>query len=144
MFAYRRVALQLICLLAIATPCSAWSEQVRFSAELSGAEEVPPVSGNGSGKGELIFETTTNQLTYAIVYRDLTGPATAAHVHGPGQPGSNAPVVLTFMIPASPIRGTETLGSALAEALLGGQLYVNVHTQAYQSGEIRGQIKRAP
>jgi len=56
--------------------------------------------------------------------------------------GSNAGVLITFQSPASPIRGTNTLTPSQAEALLAGALYVSVRTEAYDSGEIRGQITK--
>ena len=64
----------------------------------------------------------------------------AAHIHGPAEPGANAPPVVPFANAASPISGTATLTDAQAADLMAGKYYVNVHTAANRGGEIRGQI----
>ena len=67
-------------------------------------------------------------------------PAMAAHIHGPADPGANAPPVVPFAAATSPISGTATLTDAQAADLAAGKYYVNVHTAANRGGEIRGQI----
>lgn len=129
-------------LFALTCASYAFAEAIQLHSVLSGAAEVPPTSSQGSGRGQFIFETTTNQLMYTIVYDNLSGPTTAAHIHGPAEPGTNASVLITFLIPSSPIRGTATLNESQASALLAGGLYVNIHTEANKGGEIRGQIAR--
>ena len=79
-------------------------------------------------------------LTWKLSYSGLTGPATAAHFHGPAVAGSNAGVVIPFASPASPIEGQATLTAAQAADLLAGKWYANVHTAANKGGEIRGQV----
>jgi hypothetical protein len=64
----------------------------------------------------------------------------AAHIHGPAEPGANAPPVVPFANAASPITGTATLTDVQAADLAAGKWYVNVHTAANRGGEIRGQI----
>src|SRR5450756_2052938 len=72
----------------------------------------------------------------------LTGPATAAHFHGPAPEGKNAGV----MVPISPngpaFEGSATLNDAQAKALVDGDMYVNIHTAANKGGEIRGQLTK--
>ena len=73
----------------------------------------------------------------------LSGPATAAHFHGPAEAGKNAGVEVP--IPnagTSPVEGSATLTEAQAADLTGGKLYVNVHTAANPGGEIRGQVTK--
>lgn len=122
----------------------AQAEVLRFMAELTAASQVPPNGSPAIGRAEFLFDTDTAQLTYTVVYDGLTGVATAAHIHGPAAPGSNAGVIVPFQDPASPIAGTATLQPAAAAALVDGMLYVNVHTAANKDGEIRGQITKRP
>jgi hypothetical protein len=70
----------------------------------------------------------------------LSGPASAAHFHGPAAPGQNAGVIVPFPNPESPIRGEATLTEAQAADLLAGRWYVNVHSRAHPGGEIRAQV----
>jgi CHRD domain len=70
----------------------------------------------------------------------VSGPATAAHIHGPAEAGKNAGVVIGFAKPDSPIEGSATLIDAQTADLAAGKLYINVHTAANEGGEIRGQV----
>ena len=73
---------------------------------------------------------------------DLTGPATAAHIHGPANRKQSAGVVapLGDKSPSSPIAGSINLTDDQVKMLQSAKLYVNVHTAASPGGEIRGQI----
>jgi CHRD domain len=121
------------------------ADQINFKADLSGASEVPPVSGAGKGTATLSLNTATKTLTWTVNYSGLSGPATAAHIHGPAAAGANAGVLVRFNGDlASPIKGSATLSDAQISDLEAGKLYVNIHTAANKSGEIRGQLERAP
>ncbi len=122
---------------------AAQAETVAFNATMNGASEVPPKTTDGKGTASASLDTTTKVLTYGVQYTGLSGPATAAHFHGPAEPGANAPVVLPFPTPTSPIQGTATLTDAQMADLMAGKWYANVHTAANPAGEIRGQLVRA-
>ena len=131
-------ALSMVALLSAGV---ARAETVHFTATLTGGDEVPANATAGKGTFTAELETMENTLTYRAAYTGLTGPATMAHVHGPANPGANAPPVV--MVPdAAHISGAVQLTAAQAEALKAGKLYFNVHTAANPGGEIRGQIKR--
>ncbi len=119
------------------------AETVPFSATMAGASEVPPKTTAGAGTATATLDTTTKMLTYDVEYSGLSGPATAAHFHGPAEPGANAGIVVPFQPPASPIKGTATLTDAQMADLMAGKWYANVHTAANPAGEIRGQLTRA-
>jgi CHRD domain len=120
---------------------SAFAEMQTFNAVLKATEEVPPNSSSATGSAEFTYDATTKKLSYKVTHSGLSGPATAAHVHGPAEPGKNASVVFGFeKANATPIEGTTMLTEQQAADLVAGKMYVNVHTQANKDGEIRGQI----
>lgn len=131
-----------LAIVAVLTAGAARAEIVHFSATLSGADEVPP--NNSTGKGELTaeLETVEHVLTYRVSYSGLSGPATAAHFHGPAAPGANGPPQVMIKDLQSPIGGAVHLDRAQVDQILAGQWYFNIHTQAHPTGEIRGQLKR--
>lgn len=98
------------------------------------------ITSTGKGAGTFTYDPATHTLTYNVTYEGLSGDAMAAHIHGPADPGANAPPVVPFPSAASPITGTATLTDAQAADLAAGKWYVNVHTAANRGGEIRGQI----
>jgi hypothetical protein len=112
-----------------------------FNATLLGTQEVPPTSSKGTG---LVTATLDPDGTFHwnVDYGGLTGPATAAHFHGPAAPGTNAGVVVNIggQGLASPMQGAAHLDGAQIGDLVAGRWYVNIHTAANPNGEIRGQI----
>ena len=116
------------------------SSTVALSAQLDARQEVPPNGSPATGSLEASFSKTTSVLKWKVTYSGLSGPATAAHFHGPATMGQNAGVVLPFNSPQSPIEGMATLTPGQIADLMAGKWYVNVHTAANPGGEIRGQV----
>jgi hypothetical protein len=115
----------------------------KFKATLNGKSEVPPNASTGTGTADVDYDPATKKLSWVLIYSGLSGPATAAHFHGPAEAGKNAGVVVA--IPGatkSPAQGSATLTDAQAADLEAGKLYVNVHTGANPGGEIRGQVTK--
>jgi hypothetical protein len=137
---FRRVLLAAVVSAAFVSAASAAT--VQYSARLSGAREVPKTDSKGKGKFEGTFDTQTKVLNYTLTFDGLSGPATAAHIHGPATRAQNAGVVapLGDKNPTSPVTGSVTLTDDQAKALASSKLYANVHTAANPGGEIRGQI----
>ena len=105
-----------------------------------GRSRSPRHHHRGQGTLTATLNKTTSELTWKITYTGLTGPATAAHFHGPAAAGANAGVSLGFASAASPIEGKATLTAAQVADLMAGKWYANVHTAANKGGEIRGQV----
>jgi hypothetical protein len=114
--------------------------QDKFTATLTGAEEVPPVETSATGTADITWNADSKELSWTIEFSGLSGPATAAHFHGPAAPGENAGPVITIEDLESPSEGMATLTDEQAQQLAGGQWYVNIHTEANPDGEIRGQV----
>ena len=118
---------------------------LNFKADLKAASEVPPKSSDGTGTLTGTLDTSTNEFKYHVEFKGLTGPAVAAHFHGPAAEGTNAkPQVAIKESPiSSPIDGSATLTPEQAKDLEAGKWYFNLHTQANPGGEIRGQVLKA-
>jgi len=114
---------------------------INYHATLTSKSEVPPTASSGSGDLLATLDTSKKTLTYTLTYMGLTGPATAAHFHGPGAVGANAGVAVPIGVPpANPVTNTVTLTDAQIKDLEAGKWYANVHTKANPAGEIRGQL----
>jgi Cu/Zn superoxide dismutase len=123
---------------------------VKFSANLTGAQQVPPVASSGTGTGTVQLNATENQITVDLTFSGLSSNANAAHIHGPAAAGANAGVLFDFsgVTPAatSGTIPTQTFAITAAQVtqLKAGQFYFNIHTGNFGGGEIRGQIALAP
>ncbi|HEX4327954.1 MAG TPA: CHRD domain-containing protein [Burkholderiales bacterium] len=117
------------------------SNMVVTKTQMNASHEVPPNSSSGTGMIETTFDKSTNMLSWKLHYSGLTGPAVAAHFHGPAAMGANSGVVVPFQNPISDgLEGHATLTAAQAADFLAGKWYANVHTAANKGGEIRGQV----
>lgn len=126
-----------------APPVSA--EQIRFTTQASGANHVPSNPSAATGSLDAVLDTATKAFSWTIAYAGLSGPPLAAHFHGPAPAGRNAGIVVPITGNlSSPISGSATLTDAQIADLMAGNWYVNLHTAAFPSGEIRGQVVRAP
>lgn len=128
----------------------------KYSAALTGAEEVPPVDTIADGEAKFRFSDDNSSLSYKVVVTGIVD-VTAAHVHcaaagvnGPvgltlysGEPAGALDGILVIAAVTEPDPGNACGWTTLADmhaAFDSGNAYVNVHTSAVPSGEIRGQI----
>jgi len=121
----------------LATGSIAAAETVQLKADLKGSTAA------ATGNATVTYDTASQQVTWRISYSGLSGNPTAAHFHGPAQPGANAGVAVPIPnVAASPAQGSATLTDAQAADLLAGRYYINIHTAANPAGEIRGQVTK--
>lgn len=114
---------------------AASAQMVHYTAKLAGA--------NSKGSGDVMAMLEGKTFTYTANYKDLSGPAVAAHFHDASAPGGDGPpIVPTTNAGTSPIKGTATLTDAQIADLNAGKVYFNVHTAANPGGEIRGTLKK--
>jgi len=137
-----RNSVLVIAALAAIGAAPALADAVKYKAELSGASEVPPTTSKGKGSIEATYDSASKTLTWSGSYAELTGPATAAHFHGPAALGTNAGVLVPVDASASPFKGSATLTPEQAQAFADGKVYFNIHTAANKPGEIRGQLSQ--
>jgi hypothetical protein len=112
-----------------------------FSTQLAGANEVTEVRSSASGRVDAVLNKNTGLFQWRLTYSGLSGPATAAHFHGPAAIGRNAAPTLSMALPLqNPSQGRVTLSAGQTADLLAGRWYANIHTAAHPGGEIRGQM----
>jgi hypothetical protein len=123
------------------------ANRVQISAAMTSAEERPAPRGDVSNaRGAFVAALTKSDtgavLNWTLTFTNLSGPATAAHIHVAerGQPG---PVAVPLCSPCtSGASGTANVNAAALEAIQADRAYVNVHTALNGPGEIRGQVAR--
>jgi hypothetical protein len=140
------------------TVSSGFAAGMNYKADLSAIDEVKNVDSPAKGEAKFVLSDDGKKLSFTVVVRDIENP-TSAHIHL-GSAGKNgAPVANLFTGPKreGKFRGNLAQSSIMANDLTGdlkgksinslmaliksGDVYVNVHTDAYPDGEIRGQIK---
>lgn len=125
-----------------------------FLAPLTGAAEIPPVNSCAHGSIWLFLDSSVSRLRYLIIASNIKD-VLEVHLHH-GLPNANQPPVAVIYKaipePDPVFINAGSLGSmefeqpfmgnfdALASALRNGEVYGNVHTVKYPSGEIRGQF----
>lgn len=133
MFASACLALG-VCALSL----TASAEDVKVT--LTGAEEVPAVTTEAKGEGTI---TIGKDMSVSGSVKTSGIEGVAAHIHL-AEPGKNGPPVVT-LTKGEGGTWTTPAGAKLTEeqyqAFKAGKLYVNVHSAAHKSGEIRGQLK---
>jgi hypothetical protein len=123
---------------------AARAETIKLKANLTGPAETPPTDSKATGTLSGTFDTATRTLTWTVDYSGLTGPAVAAHFHGPAPAGKPAPIEVPLKPPLdSPMKGSASLTDSEAKDLMEGMMYFNIHTAAHKGGEIRGQVEKA-
>jgi CHRD domain-containing protein len=130
-----------------------------FSASLSGKDEVPPTESNSTGTAKFQVDENSSQVSYWV---NVTGikKINQAHIHN-GTEGQNGDIVVTLTKTKSakgndsppnigfsgnitkddlqgPLKDKEL--TDLVSLMSDGNAYVNVHTDKYPDGAIRGQI----
>jgi CHRD domain len=111
-----------------------------ITVALGGNQEIPPVTTSGTGTGTLTVGPDKS-IGGKVTISGMN--VTVAHIHEAAA-GANGPIVIpltkvsdnVWAVPAG-----AKLTDAQYEAYRASRLYFNIHSEAYKSGEIRGQIK---
>ncbi len=115
---------------------------IRFSAVMNADEESAVTVSPGVGRVDFTLDRKTLKLSWKLTFSNLTSPAIGAGLRGPQTPGGEAGV-LYDLSPGTVRNGAEgsaKLNEGELRYLVQDRLYVNILTQKYPAGEIRGQI----
>ena len=133
-----------------------------LTANLNGGEETPILNTGAVGTVEVSLDVENQEVAVTLRVFNVPTPTTAGHIHI-GAAGIAGPVVLNFpsalvgrtgdfamtfrigpgQFVARPAIGINTMEDAF-QAILNGNSYVNIHTQQFPGGEIRGQLRQIP
>jgi hypothetical protein len=112
----------------------------RGNLQLSGDQEVPPVSTRASGSGSITV-AGDGSVSGSISTRGVK--ATMAHIHV-GAAGANGPVIVPLQQTGEGVWSVPPGARLTGEQMVryqAGDLYVNVHSEAHKGGEIRAQLR---
>jgi hypothetical protein len=120
---------------------TASAAEIKYHATLTGAQENPAVDTDATGEADFTFNDEDNSLTVKITYSGMEPNTGHIHKGACGQNGSTVSEPFDSIGElSSPIEFQYNLEEAEVTALVGGELYVNLHSEAHSGGEIRGQI----
>lgn len=134
-----------------------------IAVPLSGSQQVPPVDDDDDGSGIAAFwpNGDLEEICYIVHVADLEDDVTQASIHWIQEDGAETGEAVVILTPAAQDddeddEGVVALGTISAQNLTGpmsgasmaqfidaleaGNLYVNVITEDYPDGEIRGDI----
>ena len=166
-----RPAVALLAALSLCAAAPALA-QIEFVAKVQPRQEVPAVSSFAGGTFTATMNEDRTEIEYQLFYNHTDGQVTQSHIHF-AQPGVNGGIVVflcsnlgngpegTQPCPTfgGTIQGTIDAGDVgagaasqglpannmfeLTRAMIQGVTYVNVHTDHFPGGELRGHIVKA-
>jgi hypothetical protein len=113
----------------------------RFAGALSGAQETPPNNSNGTGAGVVLLSQDQTSERAGLLWSNLSSNQTVQHIHGGAGPGVAAPILFTLPngIPVINFQINGLMAQQVSD-LKSGLHYLNVQSQNFGGGEIRGQL----
>ena len=133
-------------------------------AEVNANGSSANVQSTATGTWEGVLNRSSNTMTYTLSYQGLGTTSRFGHIHAPAATTTTAGVVVDFtnatfgtmVVGATSgtasgtinfannvtIQGNSVPGDSLRKLMDSGLTYVNVHSQTYGGGEIRGQIAK--
>jgi hypothetical protein len=153
--------------LSLVLAARAQATPITYTANLSGLNENPANASPATGFATVIFDQAAHTLFVDVTFAGLTGTTTASHIHCCAVPPTNAgvatvtPTFTGFPLGVTSGAYTHTFDTSLASAwnpafitanggtplsaeavlaagLANGQAYLNIHTNVFPGGEIRG------
>jgi hypothetical protein len=116
-----------------------------ISGQLQASQSVatPPVISGGTGDVAVLLDKVTRNIYVTGYYTGLTSGAREAHIHH-GQAGTNGPISFGLNVivgtPAGTVTGSGVVSQTLADSIINGLTYINIHTNNFRGGEVRAQL----
>lgn len=125
-------------------------------AQMNGANERPTANAS-TANGAAVFTRNGGTVTYTVAFQGIASAPTGLHIHAPADANTATGILVDLMPTPYPnssgvVTGTFTASAiraiganppismdSLFVLLSGSKAYVNVHSQAFLAGEIRGQ-----
>ena len=145
--------LSMISFIIISCPISITDAQIKqlqikqaIHAKLFGNKEVPPVTTSATGIAQFNIIPGSKTLNYDLIVPNIH-TFTTAYIYQ-GKPHENEHPIVKLSKGSGSITSSNLIGpmkgkqiSDLVKLIENGQTYVNVNSQKYKNGEIRGQIR---
>ena len=148
-------------MIVLGTAGTVQAQTITFTATLTGSNETPApgVVTGAFGTASVTWDTATQTLSWIIDVWNMPSGTNNAHFHV-GGPGVAGPTVVNIPFPPQISNDYRLTGSAtstnltprsdqgirswedFAQSLMGGQIYINIHSNNNPGGEIRGQVTR--
>lgn len=113
---------------------------------LDGFQPAPPTDSLALGLASMIIDTETRDITIEGMFSGLEGDVLFGHLHGPAEFGqSSGLIILPLFIEGDFMRSgtfhsTQRVSAFQLNVILNSRSYLNIHSVAHPSGEIRGQV----
>lgn len=170
----KRTLFALLAVLSLTTAGAVQAAIIHFTVSLNGANENPANASPGTGSATIDVDTDLKLMTLDVTFSGLLGLTTASHIHCCAPtPADNAPVAtqtpsfIGFPLGVTSGAYTNTFDMLLASSyrpafitdhggtpasafdfllagMLAGEAYLNIHTQSFPGGEIRGTLIQVP
>lgn len=134
-------------------------ESAQYTAELTGAESVPPVKTQATATFVMTYDPDSKELSFVLeITHVLTNPTLAAiyqggpgtsgrlvytlYVAGPGEEGSKTGILAEGVIDETELVGPLAGGTLadLIQLIKDGNAYVSIGNKSHPTDAIRGQI----
>lgn len=122
-------------------------DDIKLTARIDGSQESSANDSAAYGAAQAIYHPATNQIDVTVFAYNFTNTFTNSHIHE-GPVGVSGGVVTPFGGAAVYTRVGNTYTNAFTGLTYGGNpvvllsdgSYVNIHSNIYPAGEIRGQL----
>ncbi len=132
--------------IALAGLCGlAQADLWQFNVSLDGLQEVPPNASPGSGTAIAMFDDVSGAMSINGSFSNFVGLSSNAHLHGFAPAGAPAGVLFGLSFTPGVTTGVFSGNGVISGAgnianTLNGLTYINIHSQTFPGGEIRGQL----